>query len=132
MSHLYFNYTDQPTETTTENLTFLAEWTTREWDRFLALMQTYRFDAGDYVYRSGDDDRSLFLVTAGQFEMVLNRPGDDLRIGTADIGSVLGEQTFLDSSPHSIAVRALTEGELVRFSYEAFEIFAVREPDLAR
>lgn len=132
----FFNYPDQPEEAPAEELLFLAEWTAREWDKFFSLTQTYRFGAGDYVYHygdggRGDGNRAFFLVSAGQFERLIDKNGTDVRIGTVDTGSVLGEQRFLDDEPHSTTVRALTDGELVRFSYEAFERLSAQEPDLA-
>jgi len=54
------------------------------------------------------------------------------RLTTVDAGSVIGEQAFLDGRPRSATIRAVTDCELLRLSFEAFEVLAAREPDLAR
>jgi CRP-like cAMP-binding protein len=47
-------------------------------------------------------------------------------------GTVIGEVAFFDGRPRSAGVRAVTECELFRLSFEAFEVLAAREPALGR
>ncbi|HET9024195.1 MAG TPA: hypothetical protein VFN64_06450, partial [Burkholderiaceae bacterium] len=42
------------------------------------------------------------------------------------------ELCFVDGGPRSSTLRAVTDGELRRLSYESFEVLAAREPELAR
>jgi CRP-like cAMP-binding protein len=45
---------------------------------------------------------------------------------------VIGEQAFLDGKPRSATLRAITDGEMLSVSLEAFQILAAHEPELAR
>ncbi len=131
----FFDYPSLDSQIDPEELIFLPQWSHQNWTRLLAHTQTYLFSPGDTAIALGNDDRAVYMVAAGQFEVVApqSRRGRAPRqIATLPVGSIAGEQTFLDSKPHTAQVRAVTDGELVRLSYDAFEIFAAREPELAR
>lgn len=133
----FFNYEDplqneeSPEATLPADHSLLANWPSESWNHFLELTQTLRFDTGEVVFQLGDTDRALYLVSAGQFEILLPRSSGALRIATADLGSVIGDQCFLDSQPQPFTAQALTEGELVRFSYASYESLSARHPELA-
>ena len=48
-----------------------------------------------------------------------------------EAGAVIGEQAFLDGKPRSATLRAITDGEMLSVSLEAFQILAAHEPELA-
>ncbi|MCA1671302.1 MAG: cyclic nucleotide-binding domain-containing protein [Actinobacteria bacterium] len=48
------------------------------------------------------------------------------------LGSVFGELSFFDGRPRSALVRAVTDGQLLRLSFDAFEVLSAKEPVLAR
>lgn len=127
----FFHYPNQATEPGQPDLVLLSDWSPQQWNKFFRLTQTLRFNAGDVVFQQGDEERAFYLVAAGQFELLINRGASELRQSIVGLGSVLGEQTFLDAYPSAATVRALTDGELVRFGLEAYETFHAREPDLA-
>jgi CRP/FNR family cyclic AMP-dependent transcriptional regulator len=74
--------------------------------------------------RSEDD----WAVLLGYTETIRFRPGDTIVEAVATVG----EAAFLDGRPRAVNVRALTHGELLRVSHEAFEALAARDPKLAR
>jgi len=39
---------------------------------------------------------------------------------------------FLDGRPRAATIRALTDGDLLRLSFESFEILSARHPELGR
>lgn len=125
-----------PTESMPDPLVeppFLGHWTHGQWQKLLALTQTYRYSAGEWVIRQGATERALYLVAFGRLE-VIGAAGDKAhqRHAIMEAGAIVGEHSFLDGRPQPLAVRALTEAEAVRLSFEAFESFAAREPNLAR
>ena len=128
-----------------DDFAFLGNWGNRNWTKLFSHTQTYRFNAKETAIAQGDTDRAFFIVASGQFELLL--PAGEITSGglfsrkvepnyeQLDIigtGSIVGEQSFLDGKSHDVMVRALTDGELVRLSYDAFEIFSAREPELSR
>jgi CRP-like cAMP-binding protein len=122
------SYFDYPTGDSAENdLTFLADRGEADWAVVLDHTETRRFSAGDVVIRAGDDDRALYLLTAGSLAVA---SGAAFR--TIDAPSVVGEVAFLDGGRRSLTLVATTEGELRRLSLGAFEALAGRHPELAR
>lgn len=113
---------------------FLADWTHQEWTQLFDYCQTLRYGPGDVLVNCGDATRALYMVAAGQFEVVMpaqdGRPARQVHI--VETGSIIGELSFLDGQPRSTDVLALTESEVMRLSLNAFEIFAEREPERAR
>ena len=75
-------------------------------------------------------DRTLYIVASGRFEVLL--PGGGVRIGTIEPRSVAGEIAFIHGRPRSATLRALTDAEVFELRFEAFEILAVRHPELGR
>ena len=46
--------------------------------------------------------------------------------------TTLGEAAFLDGAPRAVTVEAMSEGEMLRLSFEGFEALAARNPALGR
>jgi CRP/FNR family cyclic AMP-dependent transcriptional regulator len=109
-------------------------WDEEVWKKLLARTEPQRFRAGDIVIQRGAMDRTLYFVVAGALEVGVYRAGSE---GTAPIarigvGSVIGEQSFFDGQPRSTNVWAVSDGELLRITPEAFDAFGQQEPALAR
>ena len=121
----YFDYpTDDPRE---DDLAFLPDRGEQDWAIVLDHTETRRFSAGDEVIRAGDDDRALYLLTAGTLAVA---SGAAFR--TIDAPSVVGEVAFLDGGPRSLTLVAATDVELRRLGLDGFEALAGRHPELAR
>jgi CRP-like cAMP-binding protein len=46
--------------------------------------------------------------------------------------TTLGEGAFLDGAPRAVSVQAMSEGEMLRLSYDGFEALSARNPALGR
>jgi CRP/FNR family cyclic AMP-dependent transcriptional regulator len=127
---------DYPTLSVTErkgDLLFLAERSEEDWEKLLGHTDARRFRAGDELIRAGDVDRSLYIVTEGVLEVFLpQQAGGSKQFKSIEAPAVVGEVGFVDGGPRSTTLRAQTDGELRRLSFEAFEVLAAREPDLGR
>jgi CRP/FNR family transcriptional regulator, cyclic AMP receptor protein len=130
----FFDYPETEADTTRDEFVFLPTWRDQEWAKLLEYTETRLFNAGDLVLRAGDNERALYLVAFGRFEVLLSRgePERLIRFAMIEAGSVLGEQSFLDGYPRSATIRAVDEGQMFHLSLDAFEIFAAKEPKLAR
>jgi CRP/FNR family transcriptional regulator, cyclic AMP receptor protein len=116
----FFRY---PTETPAEAPELLAGKSDADWARFLDYTSTRRFRRGEVVLEEGERDRALYVLVDGRLE----GPGVDLAAVTT-----FGELGFLDGGPCAATLRAVTDGELLRLGWDAFEALFAREPLLAR
>ncbi|MEZ4868329.1 MAG: cyclic nucleotide-binding domain-containing protein [Caldilineaceae bacterium] len=130
----FFDYPTTTQPATPELAPFLHHWQQRQWQKLLALTQARRYSAGDLVLQAGATERALYLVAFGELEVLNGAPtANGLTPGLViEQGGVVGEQSFLDEMPQPYAVQAVTESEALRLSFDAFTIFAAREPELAR
>lgn len=129
----YFAYPNESAPEDSAALLFLDQQSDADWAILLGFMETERFKAGEVVLRVGEQDRSLYVVTAGSLEVLVPQGSQGLRRATLiETGSVVGEQSFVDGKARSATVRALSDGELLRLSFESFEVLSARYPALAR
>lgn len=127
----YFAYPG--TEAARDDFVFLPDRSKDDWARLIGHGELLRFSAGDLVIRAGDEDRALSIVIDGTLEILLpNARGEQHRYGTIDPRSVIGEMAFLDGRPRAATIRALTDGDLLRLSFESFEVLSARHPELGR
>jgi CRP/FNR family cyclic AMP-dependent transcriptional regulator len=126
-----FPYPGVPVESGGE-LVFLPDLDPEGWRRIVSYTERLRFSAGDVIIEAGDHDRSLYIIVEGRVEILLPTPTGELRhYGTIE-QSVTGEIAFLDGGPRTATIRALGEVELLRLSFESWEVLSARDPDLGR
>ncbi len=127
-SSSYFQYPTGATKPGTAPATFLDGAGEREWDVLLSYMQTRQLRAGETAFSEGDVDRALYLLTVGTVELRVSA-GPPVAV---DAPAPFNEIAFLDGGRCAASARALSAGELLRLSFDAFESLAAREPTLAR
>ena len=129
----FFDYPDVKVHEAADEVAFLRDRSERDWEKLLSHTDARPFSAGDIVIHAGDMDRALFIVTSGLLSMVLpERDGSGTDFKTIEAPTVLGELCFVAGGPRSTTIRAVTDGEMRRLSYESFEVLAAREPELSR
>ena len=127
----YFAYPG--TEAARDDFVFLPDRSKEDWARLLDHSEMLRFRTGDLIIRAGEEDRALYIVVDGTLEILLyNERGDEHRYGTIEPRSVTGEIAFLDGRPRTATIRAVTDGDLMRISFESYEALAARYPELGR
>jgi CRP-like cAMP-binding protein len=110
-----------------EAIAFLPDLDEAGWNQLIAYTEARRYARGETVIASGAHDRSLYIVADGS--LAAAGPGGG---ATLEQGAVFGEIAFFDGLPHDVAIRALTEADLLVLSEEAFAVLAARDPALAR
>jgi CRP-like cAMP-binding protein len=129
----FFDYPDVAVKEAADEVLFLPDRSERDWEKLLAHTDSRPFRPGDTVIQAGVVDRSLYIVTEGTLAMFLpQKGGGEKEFKTIEAPSVIGELCFVDGGPRSSTLKAVTDGELRRLSYESFEVLAAREPELAR
>ena len=108
----------------------LLDWSEEDWTKLFAHTVSQRFRASDVVIQRGATDRALYFVAAGSLEVGVYQVDSEgiAPIARIGVGSVIGEQAFFDGQPRSTNVWAVSDGELLRLTFEAFNKFAQAEP----
>jgi len=116
-----------------DELVFMPERSPAQWDRLLPFVERRQFRAGEEVIRRGEIDRALYIVIDGSLEARITegRAGKGAAV-RFPAGSVIGEIGFFDAKARTATVTAVTDGEMLRLSFESFQTLAAREPDLAQ
>src|SRR5512139_3322913 len=74
----------------------------------LAVRETVQ--AGRDLFRQSDDDKTLYIVYAGQLRLIYIDPtGVPNDVGVAQPGRMLGESSLLLAEPHDVTALALTD-----------------------
>ena len=130
----FFDYPDQGDGVQSQELVFLPHWDDDRWATLLKYTELRHFHAGDAVIRQGDTDRAFYIIIDGTLEVLIPRgaSGKLRRTQIREAGAVIGEQAFLDGKPRSATLLAITDGEMLSVSLEAFQILAAHEPEIAR
>lgn len=85
--------------------------------RFAERCQVTEVPAGQIVFTEGEAARSLYVVQAGQLEIVKQCPRGEMKLGTVVPGECVGEMSFIDMQPRSATVRALVPSTLWVWGY---------------
>jgi CRP-like cAMP-binding protein len=97
----------------------------------LSYTQARLYPRGELAIREGDRENSLFVITAGQFEVVKHTPYGARRTTVLQAGEIFGLQSFLDHRPSSASVRAVDDSEVVVLSPNGFDRLRLAQPQLA-
>jgi CRP/FNR family transcriptional regulator, cyclic AMP receptor protein len=100
---------------------FLADLDDDEITTILDYTQARRYGAGELVVREGEQNRSLFIVTAGRFEVLVPSPSGPQRATIFQPGDMFGELSFFDNQPRSADVRAVEEAEVLIMTPAGFD-----------
>jgi CRP/FNR family cyclic AMP-dependent transcriptional regulator len=120
----FFDYPSERPETSEHGLPgFLAGRGEDDWAALLDHSETRLFRPGETVLHAGEHDRALYLLVDGW----VRAPS-----GVIHPITTLGEAAFLDGTPRAVSVEAMSDGEMLRLSYDGFEALAARHPALGR
>lgn len=85
-----------------------------------AIAETQRIAAGKDLFREGDPGDGLFLVVAGEIDVVKRGPGGERSLARLGAGAILGEISLLTSEVRSATGRASVETQVLRLPVERF------------
>jgi CRP-like cAMP-binding protein len=120
----FFDYPTERQESTEHGLPgFLSGRGEDDWAMLLDHSETRLFSRGELILARGEIDRALYLLIAGW----VKAPS-----GVVHPITTLGEAAFLDGTPRAVNVVAMSEGEMLRLSFESFEALSARNPSLGR
>jgi CRP-like cAMP-binding protein len=102
---------------------FLSNRSVDDWGMLLDHTETRVFRPGERVLGAGERDRALYLLVDGW----LRAPS-----GVIHPITTFGEAAFFDAAPRAVNIEAMSDGEMLRLSFEGFEALAARNPALGR
>ena len=129
----FFLLPDHGDEPRRDEWVFLAQGTRDDWERLVAYTEHMRFKTGETVIRAGELDRALYFVTDGRLDIMLPQPsGGERLVRTISAPAVIGEMGFVENRQRSMTIKGMTDGELLRLDYSAWERLAKEEPQIAQ
>lgn len=80
-------------------------------------LETFKFKAGETVFKQGEPSNYLYYLAQGSFEVIVD--SEPVSVLTPD-DIFVGEMSFLLNNKRSATVRAVTDGCLIRISKKEF------------
>ena len=114
-----------------ERLVFLSDLPEADWRALWSRTERMVFAPWEVVVQKGSEDRALYIVRRGHLAVVVARDGEERNLTVIPPGSVFGEQSFADGRPRSASIRALSEAEVHRLDWDAFNVLVTEDPALA-
>jgi EmrB/QacA subfamily drug resistance transporter len=92
-----------------------------------ALLHTVELPAGAFLFRQGDASDGMYVVRAGQLEVLI----DGVVVSRMGAGDVIGELALLTGAPRSASIRARRDSRLEKLAPDAFDRLTRDEPAIA-
>jgi len=93
-----------------------------EIDAIAAIVETREVAAGKELFREGDPGDGLFLVVAGEVDVIKRGPRGDRSLAKMGPGGVLGEMSLLTSDARSATGRATVDSRVLRLPVQPFRM----------
>ncbi len=87
--------------------------------RFAERCEVVLVPAGHVIFTEGEAARSLYVVHAGQLDIVKHCARGEMLLGTVMPGECVGEMSFIDMQPRSATVRSTMPSTLWVWAYSS-------------
>jgi len=89
-----------------------------------------RVESGEYLIRQGERERSMFVISSGEFEILEeHEDGEAIQLGKAQSGDVVGEMSLLREGERSASVRAAKASSVIEITPKDFYSNLYSVPD---
>ncbi len=88
------------------------------------------FEAGQYLFRQGEDGDRMFVVLEGEVEILLRQDGGEVRLARCGMGDYLGEEVIAERGKRSADARAVTKVRVLAVDRRNFLRRASKDPTL--
>ena len=99
-------------------------------DSIVARAQRVRVDAGEWLFRQGEEGDCLYVVRSGRLEAIRDDGGGEA-VATIERGAVVGELAVLAHSKRAASIRALRDCELLKITSTDFTALMAGSAPLA-
>lgn len=70
------------------------------------LLDRQSFKVGQYLFKTGDEPNSVYLIESGLVDVVSEEGSEELILRTLEAGQLVGEMALIDDHPRSASARA--------------------------
>ena len=99
--------------------------------RLASRVSQVRLQAGEWLFHEGDEAGSVYVVTSGRLEVVLERDPPEL-LRTLGPGEVVGELALITGAARAASIRGRRDSELIELGREDFDELLNEDPHFAR
>lgn len=86
------------------------------------VLERKTFQAGDKIFKEGEDGNLAFVIQSGEIEIVKNAGEEnEVVLATVGQGGIIGEMALLDNSNRMATARASVGGAAIVISRQMFE-----------
>jgi signal transduction histidine kinase len=103
-----------------QSLPYFASLPVEQIESLCRACEVIAVEAGQVVIVEGSPPEGLLVVVEGTFEATRQTGSEQIRLGEAGPGEVLGEMSILENQLASATVRALEKGLLIKVPVEVF------------
>lgn len=89
-------------------------------------------DPDDYLFRSGENAKFVYVVKAGSLEASVVRNGRKVVLGTIAAGEFVGEMAYINGEPRSADVVAISDCELIEIPIDMFDEVLLAKPSWSK
>ena len=89
------------------------------------------YQDGEIIVRQGDPGDSMFVIQAGQVQVLAERDGEETLLRVVQEGELLGEMAIFDQKPRSATLRALGETKILTIDKKNFMRRISEDPTIA-
>src|SRR5262249_31698197 len=79
-----------------------------------------QFKKGEVLIREGESGDCAYVIETGNVEILVQREGQPIQIGTRGPGSLIGEMAMIDDKPRTATVRAVDDCDVIEITREDF------------
>ncbi len=97
-------------------LSLFQRFSNEELVRLMKICKAYRIAAGTHVFKEGEEGRSLFVLVAGQVDIVKDNGGEQQVLVSMNPGDVFGEMAIVDAEPRFAAAVAANDCSVIEIS----------------
>lgn len=87
-----------------------------------------RFEAGEVIFQEGETSQDLYILVSGHVEVI---KGGEKIFDTVEKGALLGEMSYLLSTPRTGTVRAVSDSTLICIPESGITDFVNSHPEVA-
>ncbi len=103
----------------------------QELEKIAPLFEVRRYESEQPVFRRGEPSQNFFLISKGEFEVLVLKEGEERRINLLYMGEFFGDISLLRNESRSATVRSVDDSEVLLLSNENFLRLLQLYPPLA-
>ena len=97
----------------------------------MAEVLSRKYQDGEYIFREGEPGDCMYIVVAGEVEVVRRSQGREFFLAVLGAGEFFGEMALIDGGKRNAGVRALGEAEVIMLDRKNFLEQVQQDPSLA-